>query len=133
MGNHSSARIYSSYARGGINPRAVGIHRRQFREGLNPRRNFTGRRGGADVIKMGSTNSRKGACGNIRRSLDAHVSGELDAAAMRETRAHLESCESCAALFEERLRLRNLLRRAVCGVTAPPHLAGAIRTMIRQG
>jgi anti-sigma factor RsiW len=82
---------------------------------------------------MGSTNTRKGACGNVRRGLDAHMSGELDAAAARVTRAHLKECAPCAALLEERLHARVLLRRAVRGVQAPPHLAGAIRAMIRQG
>jgi anti-sigma factor (TIGR02949 family) len=82
---------------------------------------------------MGSTNTRKGKCGNVRRGLDAHLSGELDAEAARETRAHLKECGACAALLEERLRVRDLLRRAVRGVQAPPALAGAIRGMIRQG
>jgi anti-sigma factor (TIGR02949 family) len=82
---------------------------------------------------MGSTNTRKGACGQVRRGLDAHLSGELDAAVARATRAHLKECAPCAALVEERLHVRDLLRRAVSGVKAPPHLAGAIRLMIRQG
>ena len=82
---------------------------------------------------MLSANSRKGACPKARRALDAHVSGELDSEAERETRAHLEGCVACAAQLGERLRLRDLLRRAVRGVEAPPALAGAIRAMIRQG
>ena len=82
---------------------------------------------------MGSTNSRDGACGKVRRGLDAHLSGETDAESARETRAHLKECGACAALLAERLRVRDLLRRAVRGVQAPPHLAGAIRAMMRQG
>ena len=82
---------------------------------------------------MGSNNTRKGACGNVRRGLDSHLSGELDAATTRETAAHLKECGACAALLEERLRVRDLLRRAVRGVQAPPHLAGSIRALIRQG
>lgn len=82
---------------------------------------------------MGSTNTRKGTCGKIRRGLDSHLSGELDAATARETRAHLKECGACTSLLEERLRVRELLRRAVSGVKAPPHLAGSIRAMIRQG
>ena len=82
---------------------------------------------------MAPTNTRRGACGNVRRGLDAHLSGEPDSEAARETRAHLKECAPCAALLEERLRVRELLRRAVRGVQAPPHLAGAIRAMIRQG
>jgi anti-sigma factor RsiW len=65
--------------------------------------------------------------------LDAHVSGELGAEARQETLEHPSVCASCAALLEERLRVRDLLRRAVRGVGAPPRLAGAIRAMIRQG
>jgi anti-sigma factor (TIGR02949 family) len=84
-------------------------------------------------MEMGSNNRPKGACGNVRRGLDAHLSGELNAAAARETRAHLEGCATCAALLEERQRVRELLRRAVRSVQAPPHLAGAIRAMMRQG
>lgn len=44
----------------------------------------------------------------------------------------MKDCRACAALLEEPLRVRELLRRAVCGVKAPAHLAGAIRAMIRQ-
>jgi len=87
----------------------------------------------ARMCEMGSTNTRKGACGKVRRGLDAHLSGELDAEAARATRAHLKECGACAALLEERLRVRELLRRAVRGVRAPPHLAGSIRALIRQG
>ena len=68
----------------------------------------------------------------MRRSLDAHLSGELDPGAARETRSHLKDCRACAALLAERLRVRDLLRRAVRGVRAPAHLAGAIRALIRQ-
>lgn len=82
---------------------------------------------------MGSTKTRKGACGKIRRGLDAHLSGELDAAAARATGAHLKECARCAALFEERLRVRELLRRAARGVQAPSRLAGSIRAMMRRG
>jgi anti-sigma factor RsiW len=60
------------------------------------------------------------------------LSSELDAATAREMRAHLNECAPCAALLEERLHVRDLLRHAVSGVKAPPALAGAIRTMIRQ-
>ena len=82
---------------------------------------------------MGSTKTRKGACAIVRRGLGAHLSGELDAEAARATRTHLNECAPCAAQLEERLRVRDLLRRAVSGVKAPPQLAGAIRAMIRQG
>ena len=84
------------------------------------------------MYEMGSTDTRKGACGNVRRGLDAHVSGELDAEAARMMRAHLKACAPCAALLEERLRVRERVRRAVCGVKAPPRLADSIRAMIRQ-
>lgn len=82
---------------------------------------------------MGTANSTKGACRKARGLLDAHLSGELDPEAGRETRAHLRVCAPCTTLLEERLRVRDLLRRAVRGVGAPPRLAGAIRAMIRQG
>lgn len=61
------------------------------------------------------------------------MSGELDSEATRATRAHLKECKPCAALLEERLRVRALLRRAVRGVQAPGQLTGAIRAIIRQG
>lgn len=78
---------------------------------------------------MGSADSRKRACLKAREGLDAHVSGESDPAGARETRAHLKDCGPCAALLEERLRVRLLVRRAVRGVEAPPHLAAAVRSM----
>ena len=82
---------------------------------------------------MGSANSKKQACRKARRGLDALAGGESGSDAGRETREHLSLCAPCAALLEERLRVRDLVRRAVRGVGAPPHLAGAIRAMIRQG
>jgi anti-sigma factor RsiW len=82
---------------------------------------------------MGAANSRKEACRRARKGLDAHVSGELDSVAERETRGHMKDCAACAALLEERLRVRELLRRAVRGVEAPAHLSGAVRAMMRQG
>ena len=82
---------------------------------------------------MGSADSRKVACRAARGALDAHVSSELDAEAGREMREHLSVCAPCATLLEERLRVRDLLRRAARGVESPPRLAGAIRAMIRQG
>lgn len=60
------------------------------------------------------------------------MGGELGAGAARETRAHLKECAPCAALLEERLHVRDLLRRAVSGVKVPPKLAGSIRAMVRQ-
>ena len=80
---------------------------------------------------MGSTNSKKVTCRKARGALDAHTSGELNAEVERETRGHLNVCAPCAVLLDERLRVRDLLRRAVRGVEAPAHLAGAIRAMIR--
>jgi len=82
---------------------------------------------------MGSANSTEGACRKARGLLDAHLSGELDPEAGRETRAHLRECAACAARLEEHLRVRDLLRRAVRGVEAPPRLVGAVRAMLRQG
>ena len=104
---------------------------RQFVKRCRPRRNLEGRRDGAETW-MASANYRKEACRKARRNLDAHVSGELNTAAELETRAHLKACPACAALMEERLRVRDLLRRAVRASEAPPHLAGSIRAMIRQ-
>ena len=82
---------------------------------------------------MCSADSQKEACRKTRRNLDAHVSGESAASSGRETRAHLRDCGPCAALLEERLRVRDLVRRAVRRVEAPTRLAGAIRAMIREG
>ena len=81
---------------------------------------------------MGSNDSGEGACVNVRRRLDAHLSGELDAGAARATNAHLDECDACAALLEEQRRVRDLVRRAVGGVRAPSHLAESVRALIRQ-
>ena len=80
---------------------------------------------------MGSANSKKVTCRTARGALDAHTSGELNSEVEREAREHLNVCAPCAVLLEERLRVRDLLRRAARGVEAPPRLAGAIRAMIR--
>ena len=82
---------------------------------------------------MHSANSQRGACRKARRNLDAHVSGELDVPPGRETRAHLKGCGHCAALLEERLCVRDLVRRAVRATQTPARLADSIRAMIRQG
>lgn len=82
---------------------------------------------------MDSADSQKGACRKARRQLDAHVSGELDEPSERETRAHLKGCGPCAALLEERRRVRDLVRRAARAPQTPARLADSIRAMIRQG
>lgn len=73
------------------------------------------------------------ACRKARSRLDAHVSGEPDSGRGSELRSHLDACPACAALLDERLRVRSLVQRAVRGVAAPSHLAAAVREMIRQG
>ena len=82
---------------------------------------------------MGSANSQRAACRRARARLDAHVSGELEAGAESETRAHLRACRAGRDLRAERLRVKQLVRRAVKRVEAPPHIADAIRALIRQG
>ena len=61
------------------------------------------------------------------------MSGELSAEAARAAGVHMKECAVCAALFEEHLRVRELVRRAVRGGEAPAHLAAAVRANIRQG
>ncbi|HEY6003262.1 MAG TPA: zf-HC2 domain-containing protein [Anaeromyxobacter sp.] len=49
-------------------------------------------------------------CGEIERSVDAYLDGEFDARERAEADLHLEGCERCRALAEERRGVRDALR-----------------------
>lgn len=76
---------------------------------------------------MSTFNPLESACGSVRRSLDSHVSRELDDAGGREVRLHLEGCPACSGLAEERERVRALVRRAVRREAVPESLRMRIR------
>jgi anti-sigma factor RsiW len=71
-------------------------------------------------------------CERTRRQLDAYLSNELLVETTSEVVRHLESCESCAAELESRMRVRAALRRAALRQLPPPHLSEAIHHQLRR-
>lgn len=72
-------------------------------------------------------------CRKVLKYLDAYVDNELTVETTQETLAHLETCADCAAALDDRLRVREGLRKAVRRETAPPQLRETVRTTLRRG
>ncbi|MEZ5356428.1 MAG: zf-HC2 domain-containing protein [Bryobacteraceae bacterium] len=73
-----------------------------------------------------------GSCEKVRRQLDSYVSGELLVETNHEVLRHLESCRACQAMHDERMSVRNHVRRAVRGEVAPVDLAARVRSRIER-
>jgi anti-sigma factor RsiW len=71
-------------------------------------------------------------CARFTQVLDAHIDGELDHATSGEIAAHLTECAACTALRDQRLALRQALRRNAPYFKAPATLAPAIRRSLAQ-
>jgi len=50
-------------------------------------------------------------CAEARRSLSAHLDGELDAATVRRVAGHLEQCGECAAVLRQMGNVDNLVAK----------------------
>ncbi len=73
-----------------------------------------------------------GSCEKVRRHLDSYVSGELLVETTQEVLHHLESCGACRAMHDERVLVRNGVRRAVRSQEAPEDLMIRIRGGISE-
>ena len=72
------------------------------------------------------------ACDQTRKYLDSYVSSELLVETNHELLRHLESCASCSAEADARVRLRARLKAAVQNQDVPPELPALIRQRIRE-
>jgi len=69
-------------------------------------------------------------CGRIRQQLDSYLSNELLVETASEVARHLESCEACSRDFESRMRVRDVLQRAVANRPMPGiHACKYLRTL----
>ncbi len=69
------------------------------------------------------------SCARVRSYLDSHTNDELLVETNGGIQRHLEECRNCAGELESRVRLKNLLQRAVSQETAP----AALRSRIQEG
>ncbi len=71
-------------------------------------------------------------CTRLQQVLDAHIDGELDRSTTGEITAHLAECTACAALRDQRTRLRQALRTEAPYFKAPATLAPALRRALLE-
>jgi hypothetical protein len=74
---------------------------------------------------------RDDECLTTLAALDSLVSGGLRGAAAALARRHLARCLECARAFDDRMRVREALARAVGSTAVPPSLRRAIRALVR--
>jgi mycothiol system anti-sigma-R factor len=80
---------------------------------------------------MNTISFNEAVCKGIRTQLDHYLSNELSVETDHEVMKHLEACAACSTELEGRMRVKNLLRRAVQSETAPPALQQRIEGRIR--
>jgi anti-sigma factor (TIGR02949 family) len=80
---------------------------------------------------MNTINFNEAVCKRIRPQLDHYLSNELSVETNHEVMKHLEACPACSQELEARMRVKNLLRRAVQSEIAPPALQQRIEGRIR--
>jgi mycothiol system anti-sigma-R factor len=81
---------------------------------------------------MNTINFSEAVCERIRTQLDHYLSSELSMETNHEVVKHLEACAACSDELQARMRVKNLLRRAVQPETAPPALRQRIEGQIRE-
>ncbi|WP_028708334.1 mycothiol system anti-sigma-R factor [Propionicicella superfundia] len=69
-------------------------------------------------------------CDEVKRSLNAFLDGEVEAADADVIRAHVAACEPCMDDLEVRAALRRILQRCCCAVRAPETLRARVVTQI---
>ena len=70
-------------------------------------------------------------CARASELLHGHLDHELDALHVREMEAHLETCPSCHAEYEQELKLRSLLQAQAPRYSAPMQLHSRILSSVR--
>ena len=67
------------------------------------------------------------ACSEVRELCDVFADGELFAGVQARFLGHIRSCANCAALLEEKIGLKRLVRASVGNITVPATLRASIR------
>src|SRR5258708_28425667 len=68
-------------------------------------------------------------CERIRQQLDSYLSNELLVETASEVVHHLESCQACSRDLRSRMRVRDVLQRAVANRAMPESMrANVLRT-----
>ena len=70
-------------------------------------------------------------CARALELLHGYLDNELDAVHVREMEAHLETCPSCHAEYEQELKLRSLLQAQAPRYSAPAQLRNRILSSVR--
>ena len=81
---------------------------------------------------MNKLNFEPGDCSKVRDLVDAYLSDELLVETNQQILSHLNTCERCVAIVEDRKRVRHLLRRAVDNQQIPAGLEQKIKLGLRQ-
>ncbi|HSE36800.1 MAG TPA: zf-HC2 domain-containing protein [Blastocatellia bacterium] len=77
-------------------------------------------------------NFESGRCKRVRLYLDSYLSNELMVETNHEVLTHLEACEACSRMLEDRARLKAQLKRAVMQEYAPAALRERIGADLRR-
>ena len=81
---------------------------------------------------MSTINFGSKQCERVRRQLDAYLSNELLVETTGEVLRHLETCADCSRELEDRMRVRNALRKAVEKKLPPEDLNARVRARLRK-
>lgn len=83
--------------------------------------------------RMNIVNFEDGHCKRLRSYLDSYLNNELMVETNHDVIRHLEACEDCSRLLEDRARLKAQLKRAVMHEYAPAALRERIGSDLRRG
>jgi len=81
---------------------------------------------------MNKLNFEPNDCSKVRDFVDAYLSDELLVETNQQILSHLNTCERCVAIVENRKHVRHLLRRAVDNQQVPAGLEQKIKLGLRQ-
>ncbi len=81
---------------------------------------------------MNPVQLRDRSCHRYREYFDACVDNELPMATYKDLHQHLHCCGECAAILEDRMHLKSLVRRAVEAQNAPPDFLATLKARIRS-
>jgi len=81
---------------------------------------------------MNTVHFSEAVCKRIRTQLDHYLSNELSVETNHEVMKHLEGCAACSDELGARMRVRNLLRRAIASERTSPALRQRVESRIRE-
>lgn len=71
-------------------------------------------------------------CHEIREHLDFYIDNELTAESSLQVSKHLETCQRCATVLDNRQHIKHRLKSAILQDTASPQLRAKIERSVRQ-